>query len=123
MLLLAQVLTLPVYKHLLGRDEYHEVLQGAIQVKDSQQLTRDSTSSGPGHGTAWQSQQSIWRGHAGDFGLGCCPTCSCGAHSTGDAALRYISLGQILYWLSLGISETPGVELPQLAAGINLWSS
>lgn len=69
MVLLAQVLTLPLYEHLLGRDEYHEVSQGAIQVRDSQHLTRDYVLPGPGHGTAWQSQWSIWRGHAGDFEL------------------------------------------------------
>lgn len=32
-------------------------------------------------------------------------------------------LDRFLHWLSLGISEAPGVELPLLAAGINLWSS
>lgn len=58
-----------------------------------------------------------------DFGLGPCPTCPCGADGTGAVALRYISFRQILYWLSLGISEAPGVELPPLAAGINLRSS
>jgi len=123
LLLLAQVLTLSAYKHLLGRDEYHEVSQGTTQVEDSQQQTRAYMSSGLGHGTAWQSQWSIWRGHAGSFGLGPCPTCPCRANGTGAATLKYVSLGQILYWLNLGISEAPGVELPQLAAGINLRSS
>lgn len=80
-------------------------------------------SSGLAHGTAQHYQQSIGRSCAESFGLGPCPTCPCRADGTGAPALRHVSLGQILYWLGLGASEAPRGELPQLAAGVNLWSS
>lgn len=40
-------------------------------------------------------QQDIWIGSAQDFGFGHCPACPCGAHSTGAAAWRHISIEQI----------------------------